>query len=176
MRGSLLLSLFLIVSVLLLNGCGVTSQADTAVKDTETQPIQTTAEQTTKQSIQNTTTSTQNTTASITPVTNTKPAVFSVSDMIIEPREVATGELFTISVTVTNNGGSQGSHDAILYIDEINTGDPENVIAISVKTFTKSITIAAGDSKELIFDPLILEPGIYTATIDELVDYFEVGC
>lgn len=126
-----------------------------AGKDIETQPIQTTTSLTT---------------------TTAKPAAFSVSDLTIEPREVATGELFTISVTVTNTGGSQGSHDAILYIDEINTEDPENVIVISAKTFTKSITIAAGDSKELIFDSLILEPGIYTATIDELVDYFEVGC
>lgn len=126
-----------------------------AGKDIETQPIPTTTSLTT---------------------TTAEPAAFSVSDLTIEPREVATGELFTISVTVTNTGGSQGSHDAILYIDEINTEDPENVIVISAKTFTKSITIAAGDSKELIFDSLILEPGIYTATIDELVDYFEVGC
>lgn len=126
-----------------------------AGKDIETQPITTTTSLTT---------------------TTAEPAAFSVSDLTIEPREVATGELFTISVTVTNTGGSQGSHDAILYIDEINTEDPENVIVISAKTFTKSITIAAGDSKELIFDSLILEPGIYTATIDELVDYFEVGC
>lgn len=155
MRGSLILSLLLIVSFLLLSGCDIASQADVAGKDIETQPIPTTTSLTT---------------------TTAEPAAFSVSDLTIEPREVATGELFTISVTVTNTGGSQGSHDAILYIDEINTEDPENVIVISAKTFTKSITIAAGDSKELIFDSLILEPGIYTATIDELVDYFEVGC
>ena len=155
MRGSLILSLLLIVSFLLLSGCDIASQADVAGKDIETQPITTTTSLTT---------------------TTAKPAAFSVSDLTIEPREVATGELFAISVTVTNTGGSQGSHDAILYIDEINTEDPENVIVISAKTFTKSITIAAGDSKELIFDSLILEPGIYTATIDELVDYFEVGC
>jgi hypothetical protein len=155
MRGSLILSLFLIVSFLLLSGCGIASQADAAAKELEAQSIPTTTSLTT---------------------TNIKPAAFSVSGLTIEPREVATGELFTISVTVTNTGGSQGSYDAILYIEEINTEDPENVIIISAKTFTKSITIAAGESKELIFDSLSLGPGIYTATIDELVDYFEVGC
>ena len=173
MRGLLLLSLFLVVSVLLLNGCGVISQADIATDVLETQPNPMTTSLTTTQPPL-TTTTTKTIEAQTTTITG--PAVFSVSGLTIEPREVATGELSTISVTVTNTGGSQGSHDAILYIDEINTEDPENVIVISAKTFTKSITIAAGDSKELIFDSLILEPGIYTATIDELVDYFEVGC
>ena len=156
MRGLLLLSLFLVVSVLLLSGCGIASQADIAAYDTETQPIPTTTQTTT--------------------TTNYKPAVFSVSDLTIEPREVATGEFFTISATVTNTGNSQVSYDAILYIEEINVEDPENVIIISTNTITKSTFIAAGESKKVIFDFLTLQDGIYTATIDELVDYFEVGC
>ncbi|MCK5604072.1 hypothetical protein KAR91_19450 [Candidatus Pacearchaeota archaeon] len=179
MRKSLLLSLFLIVSVLFITGCSVTSQADAAGKDIETQPIQTTATPpttTTQTTEVQTTTTTQNTTAPITTATNNKPATFSVSDLTIEPREVATAELFTISVTVTNTGGSQGSYDAILYIEEMNAGDPENVIMIPVRTITKSVIIAAGESKKVTFDSLGLEDGIYFATIDELVDYFEVGC
>ena len=157
MRGLLLLSLFLVVSVLLLSGCGIASQADIAAYDTETQPIPTTTQTTT--------------------TTNYKPAVFSVSDLTIEPREVATGELFTISVTVTNTGGSQGSHDAILYINKLQIQDPENVIIESTETFAKSVIIAACESKKVTFDSLILAAdGIYIVTIDELVDYFEVGC
>ncbi len=156
MRGSLILSLLLIVSFLLLSGCDIASQADVAGKDIETQPITTTTSLTT---------------------TTAKPAAFSVSDLTIEPREVATGELFAISVTVTNTGGSQGSYDVILHIDEINTEDPENVIIISADTIIKSAVIAAGESKKVTFDSLIIATdGIYTATIDELIDYFEVGC
>ena len=41
-RELLLPLLFLIMSVLLVLGCDVTSQADIAAEDTETQPIQTT--------------------------------------------------------------------------------------------------------------------------------------
>lgn len=155
MRESMIFSLFLIVSVLLLSGCGIASQADTAAKDLETQPIQTTI-------ASNTATA--------------KPAAFSVSDLTIEPREPATGELFTISVTVTNSGNSQGSYDVILCIEEINIVDPENVIIISSNTITKSVIIAAGGSKNVTFDSLTIQDGNYTATIDELVDYFEVGC
>jgi hypothetical protein len=91
--------------------------------------------------------------------------------MMIEPREVATGELYSISVTVTNTGGSQGSYDVVLYIDEIVTEDPENIIITPTDIITKSVVVAAGDSKEVTSTN-----GTFTATIDEMVDYFEVGC
>ena len=174
MRGLLLLSLFLVVSVLLLNGCGVISQADIATDVLETQPNPMTTSLTTTQPPL-TTTTTKTIEAQTTTITG--PAVFSVSGLTIEPREIATGELFAISVTVTNIGGSQGSYDVILYIDEINTEDPENVIIISADTITKSAVIAAGESKRVTFDSLLLSTdGIYTAAIGELIDYFEVGC
>ena len=158
MRGLFILLLFLVTSALFLTGCGVVRQADIATDDLEIQPIPTT------------------TSLTILTMTTAKPAAFSVSDLTIEPREVATGEFFIISVNVTNTGNSQGSYDAILYIEEINAEDPENVIIISINTITKSMIIAAGESKKVIFDFLTLQDGIYTATIDELVDYFEVGC
>ncbi len=181
MRESLLLSVFLIVSVLFITGCSVTSQADAAGKDLETQPIQTTAEQTTKQIIQNnTTTSTQNTTApnttaSIKPVTNIKPAVFSVSDMTIKPRDPAPGLTFTISVTVTNTGGSQGSYDVILYIHEMDMENIDNPTIMATMTFIESVIIAADESIIVTFEPFISDDGVYIATIDDLVDYLEVG-
>ena len=155
MRGLLLLSLFLIVSVLLLSGCGITSQADVAGKDIETQPIQKTTSLTT---------------------TNTKPAAFLVLDLIIEPREVQSSDYFSISIMATNTGGTQGNYDAILYIDEVNAEDPKNVITNTVRTLTKSVIIAAGESKKVTFDSISLQDGLYIATINELIDYFEVGC
>lgn len=155
MRGLLIPSLFLVMSVLLIMGCSVTSQADIATKDSGVQQIQTTT---------------------TIPGTNSKSAIFSVSDLTIEPREPATGELFAISVTITNYGKSQGNYNAILYIEEIDVEDLENIIIISANTITKSVIIAAGESKNVIFDSLTLEDGIYTATIAKLVDYIEVGC
>ena len=181
MRGLLFLLLLLIMLVLLIMSCGVTSQADTAVNGIETQPIQTTAEQTTKQIIQNnTTTSTQNTTApnttaSIKPVTNIKPAAFIVSDMTIKPRDPAPGLTFTISVTVTNTGGSQGSYDVILYIHEMDMENIDNPTIMATMTFIESVIIAADESIIVTFEPFISDDGVYIATIDDLVDYLEVG-
>jgi len=141
--------------VLILAGCS-----------TATQPIQTTTEPTTTQ--------TQTTKTQM--ATENKPATFSVSDLTFNPREPATGELFTISINVTNTGGSQGSYDAILVIDNILIENSINVTIISTETFNKSEIIAAGESKNITFDSLTLQDGIYTATIGDLVDYIEVGC
>lgn len=165
MRESLLLSLFLAISVLSITGCSVTSPVDTVAKDTETQPVQTTAT-TSKTTIQ---------TYETQIAANIEPAVFSVSNLIIEPREVATDSFFSISVIVTNTGGSQGSYDVVLYIDDVSITSTATKV-VSVEIFTKSIIVAAGDSSEVIFDSLILSEGFYTAAIGGLKDYLEVGC
>ncbi|UCG54361.1 MAG: hypothetical protein JSV32_07180 [Dehalococcoidia bacterium] len=111
--------------------------------------------------------------------TNTPPdgeeANFSLSDLTISPRIPAVGAAFTISVTVTNTDDSQGTYEAILYVDELNLQDPENVIIVSTRTFSKEVIIPAGEVKKVIFDGLILQGGFYTATVGDLVDYFEVG-
>ncbi|UCG54360.1 MAG: hypothetical protein JSV32_07175 [Dehalococcoidia bacterium] len=157
-RAKLFLPAFLFMLAIILSSCGTVSKVDIAAKDTVTQSNQTTP-------------------ASIgTKTTNTEPATFSVSDLTIEPREVQTSEFFSISVLVTNDGGSYGSYDAILYIDCIDTTDPENVIITPIDIITKSVTIAAGESKMATFDSLSLQDGLYTATVGNLLDYFEVGC
>lgn len=155
MRESVILSIFLVLSILLLSSCGIANQDDAAAKELETKPAITTSSVTT---------------------TTAKPAAFLASDLTIDPREVQTSDYFTIYITATNTGGSQGSYDAILYIDEVNAEDPENVITSTVKTLTKSVVIAAGESKEVAFESISLQEGLYTVAIDELIDYFEVGC
>ena len=110
-----------------------------------------------------------------TPPTNSEPATFSVSDMTIEPRIPAPGLPFTISVTVTNTDDSQGSCDVILIIDELDVQDLDNPIVISTMTYTESVIVAAGESKIVTFHITIHQNGIYTVTIDDLVDYLEVG-
>lgn len=103
-------------------------------------------------------------------------AVFSLSDLIIEPRAPATGAAFSISVTVTNDGDSQDEYSANLCIDELQIEDANSITIISTKTFNKSEIIKEGESAVITFDSLVLQAGLYTATIGDLVDYIEVGC
>ena len=165
MRGLLLSLLFLAVAILVISGCTATSQADASIKDTETQPIQTTA----------TPLTTTNQTTEPQTATSTGPAVFSVSNMVIEPREIATDSLFSISVTVTNTGGSQGNYDAVLYIDELFINIEVTKIT-PAKSITKNVTVGAGYSEEIVFDLLYLNDGLYTVAVGDLKDYIEVGC
>jgi len=165
MRGPLLLSLFLAVAILVISGCSAASQTDTAVKDLDNQPTQTTA----------TPLTTTNQTTEPKTTTSTGPAVFSVSNMVIEPREIATDSLFSISVTIINTGGSQGNYDAVLYIDEVFINLEVTKIT-PAKSITKNVTVGAGYSEEIIFDSLSLHDGLYTVAIGELKDYIEVGC
>jgi len=164
MRRSLLLSLFLAAAILVISGCSAASQADTA-KDLENQTTQTTA---TPLTTTNQTTEPQTT-------TSTGPAVFSVSNMVIKPRDIATGSLFSISVTITNTGGSQGNYDAVLYIDEVLI-NLEITKITPAETITKNVMVGAGYSEEIIFDSLHLNEGLYTVAVGELKDYIEVGC
>jgi len=165
MRGSLLLSLFLAVAILVISGCSAASQADTAVKDLKNQPIQTT-----ETPLATTTQTTEPQTT-----TSTGPAVFSVSNMVIEPRDIATDSLFSISVTITNTGGSQGNYDAVLYIDEVLI-NLEITKITPAETITKNVMIGSGNSEEIIFDSLSLNEGLYTVTVGDQKDYIEVGC
>ncbi len=165
MRGLLLIALFLTVPILVISGCSAASQADTTTKNLETQPIQTT-----ETPLATTTQTTEPQTT-----TSTGPAVFSVSNMIIEPREIATDSLFSISVIVTNTGGSQGNYDAVLYIDEVFINIEVTKIT-PVKSITKNVTVGAGYSEEIVFDLLYLNDGLYTVAVGDLKDYIEVGC
>ena len=152
--GLLLLSMLLIVLAIMTAGCTVTGQANVTVENSATLPIQTPETKL---------------------VTNNNLS-FSLSDLTIEPRAPAIGAFFSISVAVTNIGKSQGKYEACLYLNELCTDDPYNVNIISTKTFNKSAIIAQGQSEIIIFDSLILEKGVYTATIGDLEDYIRVGC
>ena len=89
-----------------------------------------------------------------------EPAAFSLSNLTIEP-EVAANETVTISVSVTNTGGSQGSHDVVL---EINGTEEE----------TKSVTLAAGDSEDVTFMVTRGDAGTYAVTTEGLSGSFTV--
>lgn len=88
-----------------------------------------------------------------TPTTTTESAVFYTSNLTIEPAEVAPNETVTISVSITNTGGGQGSHDVVLVIN-----DEEEEI--------KSVTLAAGDSEDVTFSVTRGDAGIHRVRIE----------
>ena len=89
------------------------------------------------------------------------PAALSVSNLSIEPAEVGSNETVTISVSVANTGGSQGSYNAVLNID-------------GVQEESESVTIAAGASQNVTFSVTREDAGTYTVTIDSLSGSFTV--
>jgi len=73
------------------------------------------------------------------------PAAFTVSNLTVEPEQIAPGEVVIITVSVANTGGMEGSYTAIL---EVN----------GVREETQSISIAAGGTKRVDFTVSREEP------------------
>lgn len=89
------------------------------------------------------------------------PAAFSASNLSIQPAEVEAGEAVTISISIANSGGSQGSHEAVLNIN-------------SVQEEAKSVTVAAGSSKTVNFSVTRTDAATYAVTINGLSGSFTV--
>ena len=89
------------------------------------------------------------------------PAAFSVSHLSISRLEVQPGETVTISVLVANTGGESGSYTTVLKIN-------------GVKEAEKTVTIAAGESRDVTFSVTKEEAGTYTVTVDGLSGSFTV--
>ena len=89
------------------------------------------------------------------------PAAFSVSNLSIEPAQAEANETVTISVTVANTGGTQGSHNVVLNIN----GAQEEA---------KSVTIAAGSSQSVTFSVSREETGSNTVAVNGLTGSFVI--
>ena len=89
------------------------------------------------------------------------PAAFSVSNLSIQPAEVPTGEAVTIDVAVTNTGGTEGSYTLVLKINGVKEAD-------------RTVTIAAGDTLNIIFPVTKEAAGSYSVTVDGLSGSFTV--
>lgn len=94
---------------------------------------------------------------------NLEKAVYltKLSNLSIEPPEVEPNQTVNISVTVTNIGNIQGSHDVILNIN----GAQEAV---------ESVTINPGSSQIVFFGVSREDPGSYEVTIGSLSGSFTV--
>ena len=89
------------------------------------------------------------------------PAVFSVSNLSVEPAEVEPNEAVTISLSVANTGGTEGSYTVVLRLN-------------GVKEAEKRVTIAAGASEIVIFSVTRELAGSYSVTVDGLSASFTV--
>lgn len=89
------------------------------------------------------------------------PASFHVSNLTITPPEVKTGEAVTIEVSVFNTGGSSGSYDLVL---KVNNAQVE----------TKSVTLAAKDAQRVSFSVTKQEAGSYNVDVNGLTGTFTV--
>ncbi len=91
----------------------------------------------------------------------TIPASFTISNLAVAPSEVEAGDEVTISATVTNVGGTEGSYSFAL---EIN----------GVAEETKTVMLAAGASATVEFRVTKEDAGTYSVEVGELQSEFTV--
>jgi hypothetical protein len=78
----------------------------------------------------------------------TEPASFTVSDLILSPAEIYTGETSAVSATVTNTGDLSGTYSVVIKIDD----------AVSE---TKQVTIEGHESQTVSFSISLNTAGTY---------------
>lgn len=89
-------------------------------------------------------------------------ASFSLSNLSVQPAELSVNETVTISITVTNTGNIQGSHEVILRIN----GEEAD---------SETVTLGPGNSQDVQFDVTTQNAGTYQVQIEELSSAFIVN-
>ena len=90
-----------------------------------------------------------------------KSANFEVSNLVIEPAQVLTGETVTVTVDVTNTGGAEGTYDVLLLVNGVNK-------------LSKEITLAPETTGTVRFTLVQDSPGTYSIAVAELSDTLTV--
>ena len=158
----------LIIAMLLTVSCGGATESTTTTPTATTATTTTTTELITTTTPTTPTPTTTNTQPTIQPTTtNNESAVCSVLDLVL-PSSGPSDENFTISIIVTNTGGSQGSCDI-----PINITDTKN--PVNITTYIVSVTLAADETKEFPFNQVNLPEGDYTATAGGISKYLKVS-
>jgi hypothetical protein len=88
-------------------------------------------------------------------------ASFSVSNLSIEPAEIAPNEMVTVSVSVANTGGTQGTHNVVFNVD-------------GAQEATESVTLSPSGSETITFDVSRGDVGTYAVSIGNLSGSFDV--
>jgi len=89
------------------------------------------------------------------------PAEFTIASLDVTPEQVRPGEPVTISVNVTNTGGSEGSYTLDLTVN----GGVEQ---------TKTVSLAPQATETVAFTVTKEEPGSYSVSVDGLTRVFSV--
>ena len=89
------------------------------------------------------------------------PAAFSVSDLSIQPAELEVAETVTITVSVANTGGREGSYTIVLKIN-------------GVKEAEDRVTLAPGRSQDVTFTVTKADAGSYSVDVNGLTGSFTV--
>jgi len=89
------------------------------------------------------------------------PAEFTITSLRVVPKEVIPGEGVTVTATVENSGGAKGVYHTALIVD-------------GVETEAKSITLAAGEEKNISFSVAKNVPGIHKIELGQLAGTFKV--
>jgi hypothetical protein len=89
------------------------------------------------------------------------PAIFTISNIFISPDTVAPDETVTITVDVVNTGESEDMYTVVLKIN----GAVEN---------TQSISLAGGQSRQVVFTTAKSQVGSYTVEINGQSAIFQV--
>jgi hypothetical protein len=90
-----------------------------------------------------------------------QPARWSLSMLDVSPAKVNPGERVTVTISVANSGGLEGSYAVALRIN-------------GMKEEEKVVTVGPGESQTVSFSVLKEEPGSYSVMIGELLDSFTV--
>jgi len=89
------------------------------------------------------------------------PATFSASNLRISPQQVQPDQQVEISIDITNDGGTTGSHTVLLYID----GNLED---------SYTVRIAPGSTENVVFTVSRSAPGTYGVLLEDLQGQFTV--
>jgi hypothetical protein len=99
--------------------------------------------------------------AEVTPLPPPLPPAFEANNLVINPRQATAGEPVTISLTITNTGGTAGTYELYLIIDGI------------VRT-VKEVTLAGNSAETLTFEVSNFAVGSHQVRVAGLTERFTV--
>ena len=95
-------------------------------------------------------------------------ATFVIWDLHTEPVQPASDAYFSIVFDVTNIGSNDGTYEVAVLITEVTGGNRREI-----GTLTKSVVVAAGESKIVSIDDVHLPEADYELAIGNLTHFFK---